>query len=146
MYRQKMAMQLWHHPCGGPCTWNLHCGVTLQEGQQLLVAVQVEQCSSRWWLLEEDRVLIGGDHRSWSTNSIRGWTVCMRTACVAINVRIICFAYMLTFALMHHPYLVCILFGMPSLHPFTFLMFFYFSCTVRFSFNAQLHIAIYACH
>ena len=27
---------------------------------------------------------------------------------------------------MHHPYLVCILFGMPSLHLFTFLMFFYF--------------------
>ena len=46
---------------------------------------------------------------------------------------------MLTFAFMHHPYLVCILFGMPSLHLFTFLMFFYFlvitltsmSCTVR---------------
>ena len=31
---------------------------------------------------------------------------------------------MLTFAFMHHPYLVCILFGMPSLHLFTFLMFF----------------------
>ena len=31
---------------------------------------------------------------------------------------------MLTFAFMHHPYLVCVLFGMPSLHPFTFLMFF----------------------
>ena len=28
----------------------------------------------------------------------------------------------LTFAFMHHPYLVCILFGMPSLHLFTFLM------------------------
>ena len=25
---------------------------------------------------------------------------------------------------LYHPYLVCILFGMPSLHPFTFLMFF----------------------
>ena len=36
------------------------------------------------------------------------------------------FAYMLTFAFMHHPYLVCILFGMPSLHLFTFLMFFIF--------------------
>ena len=24
---------------------------------------------------------------------------------------------------LYHPYLVCILFGMPSLHPFTFLMF-----------------------
>ena len=32
---------------------------------------------------------------------------------------------MLTFACMHHPYLVCILFGMPSLHLFTFLMFLY---------------------
>ena len=28
-----------------------------------------------------------------------------------------------TFAFMHPPYLVCILFGMPSLHLFTFLMF-----------------------
>ena len=35
---------------------------------------------------------------------------------------------MLTFAFMHYPYLVCILFGMPSLHLFTFLMFFK-SCT-----------------
>ena len=31
-----------------------------------------------------------------------------------------------TFAFMHPPYLVRILFGMPSLHLFTFLMFFYF--------------------
>ena len=31
---------------------------------------------------------------------------------------------MLTFAFIHHPYLVRILFGMPSLHLFTFLMFF----------------------
>ena len=31
---------------------------------------------------------------------------------------------MLTFAFMHYPYPVCILFGMPSLHLFTFLMFF----------------------
>ena len=38
------------------------------------------------------------------------------------------FAYMLTFAFMHHSYLVCILFGMPSLHLFTFLMFFIFFC------------------
>ena len=30
---------------------------------------------------------------------------------------------MLTFAFMHYPYLVCLLFGMPSLHLFTFLMF-----------------------
>ena len=30
---------------------------------------------------------------------------------------------------MHHPYLVCILFGMPSLHLFTFLMFL-FSCVL----------------
>ena len=34
---------------------------------------------------------------------------------------------MLTFAFMHHPYLVCILFGIPSLHLFTFLMFHFFS-------------------
>ena len=27
-------------------------------------------------------------------------------------------------SLLYHPYLVCILFGMPSLHHFTFLMFF----------------------
>ena len=33
-------------------------------------------------------------------------------------------ANMLTFAFMHYPYLVCTLFGMPSLHLFTFLMFF----------------------
>ena len=32
---------------------------------------------------------------------------------------------MLTFAFMHHPYLVCILFDMPSLHLFTFVMFFF---------------------
>ena len=31
---------------------------------------------------------------------------------------------MLTFAFMHYPYLVCLLFGMPPLHLFTFLMFF----------------------
>ena len=30
------------------------------------------------------------------------------------------------FAFMHHLCLVCMLFGMPSLHPFTFLMFFIF--------------------
>ena len=35
---------------------------------------------------------------------------------------------MATFAFMHYPYLVHILFGMPSLHLFTFLMFFK-SCT-----------------
>ena len=33
-----------------------------------------------------------------------------------------------TFAFMHHPYLVCIVFGMPSLHLFTFLMFFIYLC------------------
>ena len=33
---------------------------------------------------------------------------------------------MLTFAFMHHPCLDCILFGIPSLHLFTSLMFFYF--------------------
>ena len=38
---------------------------------------------------------------------------------------------MLTFAFMHHPYLVCILFGMPSLHLFTFLMLL-FSCFYTF--------------
>ena len=32
---------------------------------------------------------------------------------------------------MHHPYLVCMLFGMPSLHLFTFLMFL-FSCFYTF--------------
>ena len=32
----------------------------LQEGQQLLVAIQVEQCLSQWQLLEEDPALIGG--------------------------------------------------------------------------------------
>ena len=36
-----------------------------------------------------------------------------------------------TFAFMHPPYLVCILFGMPSLHLFTFLMFF-ISCFYTF--------------
>ena len=35
---------------------------------------------------------------------------------------------MLTFAFMDYPCLVCILFGMPSLHPFTFL----FSCFYTF--------------
>ena len=39
---------------------------------------------------------------------------------------------MLTFAFMHHPYLVCILFGMPSLHLFTFLMFFIFLYSLYF--------------
>ena len=34
-------------------------------------------------------------------------------------------------AFMHHPYLVCILFGMPSLHLFTFAMFL-FSCFYTF--------------
>ena len=32
------------------------------------------------------------------------------------------FANALTFVFMHHPYLVCILFGMPSLHIFTFFL------------------------
>ena len=40
---------------------------------------------------------------------------------------------MLTFAFMYHPYLVCILFGMPSLHLFTFLMFFIFLFIYRTS-------------
>ena len=43
------------------------------------------------------------------------------------------FANTLTFAFMHHHYLVCIIFGMPSLHLFTFLMFFFlFSCFYTF--------------
>ena len=36
---------------------------------------------------------------------------------------------MLTFAFMHYPYLVRTLFGMPSLHLFTFSMFFKSCCT-----------------
>ena len=32
---------------------------------------------------------------------------------------------------LHHPYLVCILFGMPSLHPLTFLIFFTFLYTYK---------------
>jgi len=36
------------------------------------------------------------------------------------------FANTFTFAFMHHPFLVCILIGMPSLHLFTFLMLFIF--------------------
>ena len=47
---------------------------------------------------------------------------------------------MLTFAFMDHPYLVCILFGMPSLHLFTFLMFFLFSCIYIY-----IYIYIYMC-
>ena len=35
-----------------------------------------------------------------------------------------------TFAFMHHPYLICTLFGMPSLHLFTFSMFFVFLYSV----------------
>ena len=27
---------------------------------------------------------------------------------------------------LYHPYLACMLFGMPSIHPFTFLMFFFY--------------------
>ena len=52
-----------------------------------------------------------------------------------------------TFAFMHHPYLVCILFGMPSLHLFTFLMFFYFflfSCTTNSCLNNCACIVLYA--
>ena len=37
-----------------------------------------------------------------------------------------------TFAFMHPPYLVRILFGMPSLHLFTFLMFFLFLVSILF--------------
>ena len=36
------------------------------------------------------------------------------------------FANMLTYAFLHHPYLVCKLFGMPSLHLFTFFIVFLF--------------------
>ena len=39
---------------------------------------------------------------------------------------------------MHHPYLVCILFGMPSLHLFTFSMFF-ISCTYNNPFMYSFH-------
>ena len=45
------------------------------------------------------------------------------------------FANTLTFAFMYHPYLVYKLFGMPSLHLFTFLMFFiafYFLLSILF--------------
>ena len=37
---------------------------------------------------------------------------------------------MFTYAFMHHPYLVCILFGKPSLHLFTFLIYFLVYMTV----------------
>ena len=48
----------------------------------------------------------------------------------------------LTFAFMHHPYLVCILFGMPSLHLFTFLMFFYYFFLIFYLSDIQgRHIA-----
>ena len=40
-------------------------------------------------------------------------------------------------SLLHHPYLVCTLFGMPSLHPFTFLMFLSL-CTFQSSTNLTL--------
>ena len=43
---------------------------------------------------------------------------------------------MLTFAFMHHPYLVCILFGMPSLHLYTFLL---FSCILIISRRGLQH-------
>ena len=45
---------------------------------------------------------------------------------------------MLTFAFMHHPYLVCTLFGMPSLHLFTFLMFFIFLFLHFFDVNLKI--------
>ena len=47
---------------------------------------------------------------------------------------------MLTFAFMHHPYLVCILFGMPSLHLFTFLMFFIFLFLYFFDVSLKLNV------
>ena len=90
MYWPKIAMQLWHHPCGGPCSWNLHCGVTLQGGQQLLVAIQVEQCLSQWQLLEEDQALIGGGaDRSW-VHLINQLNQRMNVDYFCSNVRIIC--------------------------------------------------------
>ena len=68
--------QIWYHLYGGPCSWNLHCGATLQGGQQQLVAVQVEQCS--WWLLEDPALQwkeeTMGTGNTWSTNSFGGWT------------------------------------------------------------------------
>ena len=47
---------------------------------------------------------------------------------------------MLTFAFMHHPYLVCILFGMPSLHLLTFLMFFNFLFLYFFDVNLKIDV------
>ena len=42
---------------------------------------------------------------------------CCLTACIVWKrCRDVACLYMLTFAFMHYPYLVCILFGMPSLH------------------------------
>ena len=41
----------------------------------------------------------------------------------------------LTFAFVHHPYLVCILFGLPSLHLSTFLMFFIYLFPYFFGVN-----------
>ena len=48
---------------------------------------------------------------------------------------------MLTFAFMHHPYLVCIFFGMPSLHLFTFFnVFFYFLVSILFDVNLKFDV------
>ena len=46
----------------------------------------------------------------------------------------------MTFAFMHHPYLVCILFGMPSLDLFTFVMFFSFLVSILFWCQSQLQL------
>ena len=49
-------------------------------------------------------------------------------------------AYILTFAFMHHPYLVCILFDMPSLDLFTLLMFFIFLFLYFFDVNLKIDV------
>ena len=47
---------------------------------------------------------------------------------------------MFTFAFMHYPYLVRILFGMPSLHLFKFLMFFLTLVVYSFHSNQDVNI------
>ena len=49
-------------------------------------------------------------------------------------------------SLLHHPYLVCILFGMPSLHLFTFLMFFKSSTHILLQDLLHFHLHIHHLH
>ena len=42
---------------------------------------------------------------------------------------------------LYHPYLVCILFGIPSLHPFTFLMFFK-SCIYGIYYHSKKNVVV----